>query len=140
MVRIRSAPATCRASARLRLAVLARVREERDDRRDPLRRAEPRRLDHQEELHQVAVDRRAAGLDDEEVGAADRLVVAAVRLVVLERLQLHLAELDAELIGDPLRELGMRAAGEHHQPLLRAALDPVAGLRLGHCAGLVEAG
>ena len=40
--------------ARLRLAVLARVREERDDRGDPLRRAELRRLDHQEELHQVA--------------------------------------------------------------------------------------
>ena len=30
------------------------------------------------------------------------------------------------------REVGVRAAGEDHQPLLRPALDPVARLRLGH--------
>ena len=74
----------------------------------------------QQQLHQVLVDRLAAGLDDEDVGAADRLVVAAVRLAVRERLELDLAELDAELLGDPLREVGVRAAGEDHQPLLRA--------------------
>ncbi len=62
--------------ARLRLAVLAGVGEERDHRGDPLRRAELRRLDHLQQLHQVPVDRLAAGLDEEEVGAADRLVVA----------------------------------------------------------------
>ena len=116
---------------RLRLAVLARIGEERDHRRDPLGRAELRRLDHLQELHQVPVDRVAPGLDDEEVGAANRLVVADVGLAVRERLERHLAELDAELLGDPLGELGMRAPGEHHQPLLRPPLDPVAGLRLG---------
>ena len=72
-----------------------------------------------QQLHQVPVDRLAPGLDDEDVGAADRLVVAAVRLAVRERLELDLAELHAELLGDPLRELRMRAAGEDHQPLLR---------------------
>ena len=36
----------------------------------------------------------AAGLDDEEVGAADRLDVAAVGLAVRERLELDLAELE----------------------------------------------
>ena len=88
--------------ARLRLAVLARVREPRDDRGDPLGRCELRRLDHQQQLHQVLVDRLAARLHDEQVGAADRLVVAAVGLAVPERVQLDLAELDAELLGDPL--------------------------------------
>ena len=52
----------------------------------------------------------AAGLDDEDVGAADRLVVAAVRLAVRERLELDLAELDAELLGD-LRARAPGASG-----------------------------
>ena len=124
--------------ARLRLAVLPRVREGRDDRGDALRRRELRRLDHQQQLHQVLVDRAAAGLHEEEVGAADRLVVAAVRLAVAEGVQLDLAELDAELLGDPMRERRVRAAGEDHQPLLRPALDPVACLRLRHGFGRLE--
>src|SRR5207248_9925953 len=99
--------------------------------------AEARGLDHEEELHQVAVDRLAAGLHDEEVGAADRLVVAAVALAVGERAQLDLAELDAELLGDPLRELRMRPPGEYHQALLRSALDPVPRLRFAHDTGRV---
>ena len=47
------------------------------------------------------------GLDDEHVGAADRVLVAAVRLAVRERLERHLAELAAELLGD----LAARARG-----------------------------
>ena len=58
-----------------------------------------------QELHQMLVDRRAARLDEEHVGAADRLAVTAVRLVVRERVELDLAEVDAEPLGDPLREL-----------------------------------
>ena len=53
----------------------------------------------------MPVDRVARRLDDEHVGAADRLLVATVRLAVRERLELHVAELDAELLGDPLREV-----------------------------------
>ena len=45
-----------------------------------------------------------AGLDDEDVGAANRLLVATVRLAVRERLELIVAELDPELLGDPRRE------------------------------------
>src|SRR5438445_516917 len=86
-----------------RIAVLPRVGEQWDDRGDPLRGRELRRLNHEQQLHDVAVDGLAAGLDDEDVGAADRLVETAVRLAVRERAQLDLAELDAELGGDPLR-------------------------------------
>ena len=95
--------------ARLGLPVLARVREPRDHGGDALRRRELCGLDHQAELHQVPVDRRTAGLDEEEVGAADRLAVAAVGLAVRERLEHDLAELDAELLGDRRGEIGMRA-------------------------------
>ena len=118
--------------ARLRLPVLPRVREQRDDRGDALGRGELRGLDHEEQLHDVLVDGLASGLHDEDVGAADRLVVADVRLAVRERADLGLAELDAELLRDALGEVGVRPPGEDHQALLRAALDPVARRRLRH--------
>src|SRR5438270_712064 len=64
------------------------------------------------------------------VGAADRLLVATVRLAVGERLQRDRPELDAETLGDLGREIRVRAAGEEHQPLLRPALDPVTARHL----------
>src|SRR5205807_9499035 len=70
------------------------------------------------------------GLDEEDVGASDRLAVAAVGLAVRKRADLDLTELHAELPGDPRRQLGMRAAREHHEPLRVAALQPVVRLRL----------
>jgi len=115
-----------------RLPVLPRVREPRDHGRDPLRGRQLRRLDHQHELHQVLVHGRGTGLDDEDVGAPDRLQVAAVRLVVRERTELDIAELDAQFLGHRVRELRMRAAGKDHQPLLRPAHDVVLGLRVAH--------
>src|SRR5262249_3760756 len=96
--------------AGLRLAVLARVREPGDHGSDPLGRRQLRRLDHQAELHQVAVDGPAAGLNEEEVGAADRLAVAAIGLAVRESLEGDLTQLDRELLGDRRRKPGVRAA------------------------------
>src|SRR5256884_236076 len=72
---------------------------------------------------------------DEDVGAADRLEVAAVRLAVRERLELDRAQLDADLLGDAVRGVRMAPPGEAHKPLLRPALEPVARFRmnmLGH--------
>ena len=112
--------------ARLRLTVLPRVREPRDHRRDPLRRGELGRLDHEEKLHDVLVDGATPGLDEEDVSAANRFAVATVRLAVGERRELDLAELDAELLRDPRCERGMRSPREHHQPLLRREGDRVA--------------
>jgi hypothetical protein len=75
-----------------------------------------------------------AGLDDEDVGAADRLAEAAVGLAVLEGLELDLAQLDVELVGDPEGQVGIRPAREEHQLAGWTALDPAAALaaRLGH--------
>jgi hypothetical protein len=121
--------------ARLGLPVLARIGEPGNHRRDPLGRRELRRLDHQQELHQVLVDRLAARLHEEDVGTADRLAIADVGLAVPEGVELDLAERDAQGLDDLLRQVGVRAAGEHHQPLLRAALEPVAGSRVRHGRG-----
>ena len=79
---------------------------------------------------QRIVVRRAAvaGLDDEDVGAADRLLVADIDLAVRERLQLDVAELDVELVGDLLRQDGVRAPREEHQLPGGPALDPAAAL------------
>ena len=52
-------------------------REPRHDGRDPLADASFAAWIMNRRLHEVAVDRCAARLDDEDVGAADRLVVAA---------------------------------------------------------------
>ena len=89
--------------ARQRLLVLARVAVPGRDGDDPVRRGALGRVDHQQQLHQVAVHRRVGRLHDEDVRAADRLEVAAVDLAVGEGLQLDLAERDAELAGDLVR-------------------------------------
>ena len=89
-----------------------------------LGRRQPRRLGHDHELHQRVVGGRRARLHDEHVGAADRLLVADVHLAVRERLQQHVAELDADALGDRLAQRRVGAAAEEHEPLVRRALHP----------------
>jgi hypothetical protein len=124
-----------------RLPVLPGVRVPGHDRGDALRRRELRRLDHDQQLHQVAVDRLGAGLDEEDVGAADRLLEATVRLAVGERAEVDGAELEAEPLGDLLREVRVRAAGEEHEPFRRTAFEPMlgTGLRDRHGRNRLEA-
>ena len=110
--------------ARRRLLVLAAVAEPRRDGDDAVRARPHRRVDHEQQLHERVVGAQAAlgvgagRLDDEDVRAADRLVVAAVDLAVGERLQRDGAEVDAELVGDPRCQLGVGAPREQHQPLV----------------------
>ena len=141
MVSTRSTPAFSRQRghelggdrlARRGLLVLARVGVPRHDGRDAVRRGEARRVDHDQQLPEVVVRRRArAGLDDEDVGPADRLAVAAVDLAVRELLQVDVAELDPQLVADPLGELAVRAAREEHELALGAPLDVMAALSRG---------
>ena len=105
--------------ARRRLPVLAGIEEARNDCRDPLRGGEPGGVDHHHQLDQMDVDGRDGRLDQEDVGAADGLGVAAVGIAVGERLELDPTDLRPQLRGDSLRELRVRAAGEEPQPLHR---------------------
>ena len=76
------------------LLVLTGVREVRHDGRDTAGRGQLGRLDHEQQLHEVLVERtRPAGrLHQEGVAAADALFVAAVDLAVGERLEEDRAE------------------------------------------------
>ena len=93
-----------------------------------------RRVDHQQQLHQVAVHRRVRRLHDEDVRAADRLEVAAVDLAVGERLQLDLARARSRACRRSCAaELLAAAPGEHHQPLVVRGRDARVRGRLGPC-------
>ena len=119
--------------ARRRLLVLSRVGEERQHGGDPVRRGESGRVDQQQQLEQVVVDRRRAGLDEEHVGAADRLAVAAVDLAVRERLELHRAQPDSRRRAMPSASSGFeRPENSINAPEGQAqqAAQPQAQLRL----------
>ena len=108
--------------ARRRLLVGPRVGIPRHHRRDPLGRRELRRVHHQQQLHQVPVHRARARLDEEHVGAADRLAEAHVQLAVRERLELDLAKRQSEMLADRVRQIGVRTPREHHHPAYGIAI------------------
>ena len=101
--------------ARLVLAVLPRVAVIRNHRRDARRRRAAERVDHDQHLHQMLVDRVRRRLHDEDVGAADVLVDLKRHLAVGEPPQPRLPERDAEEVGNLLRQLRMGAARKYLQ-------------------------
>ena len=103
-----------RHARRARPAVLARVAEVRDHRGHPARRRALERVDHDAELHQVLVRRRARRLEDEDVAGADVLLDLDVDFAVREAADLGFAEADRQVRGDVLRERGIRVAGEEN--------------------------
>src|SRR6185436_20397096 len=62
-------------------------------------------------------------LDDEDVRAADRLLVAAVDLAVRERLEARVDRLYAQLLGDLPAQLHAGAAGGEHEALFVGRRD-----------------
>ena len=119
--------------ARGGLLVLARVAVPGGDGDDAVRRGVLGRVDHEQQLPERVVDGEALALgaadrlDDEQVGAADRLGVAAVDLAVGEGLEPGVGELEPELFGDLAAQLAARAAGGDHQALLVAGRDARVG-------------
>ena len=77
--------------ARLVLLVLPRVTEVRQDRRDARGRGAAERVEQDQKLHDVVVDRRAGRLDHEDVGSAHVLVDLAVVLAVGEVVERQVA-------------------------------------------------
>ena len=86
------------------LAVLAGVAEVGNHRRDPVGAGPLEAVDHHEQLHQVLVDRRAGGLHDEHVAAADVFVDLAGDLAVGKSSQRDLAHRQVEIAADVLRQ------------------------------------
>ena len=99
--------------ARLALAVLPRVAEVGDDGDDRAGRRALERVDHDQQLHQVVVHRRAGRLHDEAVHAADVLVDLDVDLAVGEARHLGAAERRLDVPADRLRELAVGVAAEY---------------------------
>ena len=123
-----------------RLAILAAVAVVGADGGDALGRRPLGRVDHDQLLHQRVVDRPAVGLEDEEVAAADRALVAAEHLAVGEFPQVDLGQLDAEVAGDGVGQCGMRpASGQGHaalgDQLALHARDVTAAVRGGRRVG-----
>ncbi len=103
--------------ARLDLAVLPRVAVVGNDRRDPPGRRALEGVDHDEQLHQVVVDRPAGRLHDEHVGAAHRLADVHRDLPVGKVPDLALAERQPEVAGDLRRNPGSRVCSKNFDVL-----------------------
>ncbi len=80
-----------------------------------MRPAEARRegVDHDEQLHEVVVDRGAGGLNHEDVGAADGLIDGDEVLPIGERAHLGVAQLGAHLLADGFRQGLVGVAAEN---------------------------
>ena len=93
-------------------AVLTRVAEVRDDRGNAKRARPLEAVDHHQQFHDVFIDRRARGLDQENIAAADILVDLARDLSVRKIVERDLAERQTEVRANPLRQVRIRAAAE----------------------------
>ena len=95
---------------RLHLAVLARVAVVGEHGRDAARRRAPHRVDHDQELHQRVVHRRARRLNQEHVGAAHVLVDLHVDLAVREARDFRVGHGHTQVLRDLFSESAIRVA------------------------------
>ena len=100
---------------RLVLLVALGVAEVRDDGRDRRRAGALERVDPEQQLHEVVVDRERGALDDEDVAAAHVLEHPDEQVAVAEAQGLALAERVAEVVGDGSCELRVGGAGQEHE-------------------------
>jgi hypothetical protein len=98
--------------ARRHLPVLPGVPVVGQHRRDRPRRSPPQRVNHDQELDQVVVHRRARGLDHVAVDATDILFDLAEHLAVAESRQAGRAEPCAQAVSDFLGQLAIGVPGE----------------------------
>ena len=99
--------------AGLGLAVLPGIAEIRDDGGDAAGGGTLHCVDHDQQLHEAVIDRLAGALHDEHVHAADGLVDGDGALAVGKRRDRALAQGDAEVLADHVRQVGVGRAGEH---------------------------
>jgi hypothetical protein len=98
--------------ARSGFAILPRVAEIGDHRRDAPRRRPPQRVGDDQQLHQMVVGGERSGLDDEAVRAAHVLLDLDEDLHVGEASHHGLGQWRLEVFGDALGKSGIRIAGD----------------------------
>ncbi len=102
--------------AGLVLLVGASVAHVRDDGRDAPGRIALEAVDHDQELHDIAMERRGHGLDHIHVLASDAAVQADEQILVRELDQVVVAQRDAQVIADLLCQItagGIRRTAEY---------------------------
>src|SRR6185312_3603923 len=97
--------------ARLIFAILARVAVIGHHAGDARRRGAPRRVDQEQQLHDV-LSRRVRRLENEHVVAAHVLVDPHRDLAVGEAAEVHTTEVDAQVAGDLFGERPVRGSGQ----------------------------
>ena len=112
------------------LLVAARVGEVGDDGRDHRRRRSPRRVDHEQELHERVLRRRHERLHEVDVALAAVGEQLRLEAVVAEPADEGLGEGHPQLVADPVGEGRVGRPGEHddlaHDRSLTAARGPSA--------------
>ena len=105
----------CDRHPRLVLFVGAAIAVVGHHRRDASGRVAAQRVDEDQQLHQVIVDRRRRGLDQEDILAAHALVQAHKGVAVGELKDVGAAQRHAQIVGDLLRQVAMGRAAVDRQ-------------------------
>jgi hypothetical protein len=100
-------------NAGLVLPVLARVTEEGDHGRDPIRTGTAGRVQHDEQFHQVVVGGRAGGLDNENIISPDIVLVADKGLSIGKGIDGGVSQFDLQIGGDRIGEGPVGGAGKN---------------------------
>src|SRR5262249_45730061 len=95
------------------LAVLPRIAEIRDHRRDAGGRGALEAIDEDQQLHQVAVAWRAGRLNHERIAAAHVVLELQRDFAIRKILELHPPRCNAQVLAHALRQRGTAASGKH---------------------------
>ena len=95
-----------------RLAILTGIRIVRYDSRDAVCRSALAGICHDEQLHEVIIDRIRRRLDDKDILAADALTDHDLRLTVVEMTDICIAEVHPDMIGNLLCQIRVCVTGQ----------------------------
>ncbi len=99
--------------ARPILAILSRIAEIRQHRRDARRRSATGRIDQNQQFEQMIIHRRRRAIDDEHVLAANVFAYLNLNFTVAELVHRRAAQLNAEMVAHAPRQVARRIARKH---------------------------
>ena len=95
--------------------VLARVSKKWNNCCDPVRAGAPRRVYHDEQLHQMLISRRTGRLNNENIVAANVFLDPDVSLTIRKRADRGLTERHPNVFANPLGQIAVGGAAENLQ-------------------------